>query len=216
MAELYEVGEEKVEDIKEELKDDVNEIESKDELSGLFDDVTDNVDNNQIFSDVDNNEVTENKIFEDFGLEKDRFTILYFAGGRFGLGRKNTYKLFEELCKYYDNAQIIDQAGEAAHDQQARHRNTYGSKGHKSIKVLEFTDKVPELMYISDIVISKPGGLTTSESLASGLPMLIINPIPGQEEQNAEFLESNKLGYWIKKHDNALGVIFKVTTNQDL
>ena len=56
-----------------------------------------------------------------------------------------------------------------------------------NVKILEFTNQVPELMSISDLVVTKPGGLTTSESLASHLPMLIINPIPGQEEENAEF-----------------------------
>ena len=40
-----------------------------------------------------------------------------------------------------------------------------------------------------DVLITKPGGLTTTESLASGLPIVVINPIPGQEEENAEFLE---------------------------
>lgn len=70
------------------------------------------------------------------------------------------------------------------------------------IKVLPFTNKVPELMNISSLVITKPGGLTTSESLISGLPMLIINPLPGQEEQNAEFLEKNKIGIWLRKNDN--------------
>ncbi len=57
-------------------------------------------------------------------------------------------------------------------------------------------------MNISSLVITKPGGLTTTESLASNLPMIIINPIPGQEEENAEFLESNGVGIWIKKNDN--------------
>ena len=57
-------------------------------------------------------------------------------------------------------------------------------------------------MSISDIVISKPGGLTTTESLASGLPIIVINPIPGQEEENAEFLEQNGVGIWLKKNDN--------------
>ena len=71
-----------------------------------------------------------------------------------------------------------------------------------SIKVLEFTDKIPELMNISSLVITKPGGLTTTESLASNLPMIIINPIPGQEEENAKFLENNGVGIWIKKNDN--------------
>ena len=54
---------------------------------------------------------------------------------------------------------------------------------HKRIKILEYTDKVPELMYISSMVITKPGGLTVTEALASHLPLVIINPIPGQEEE---------------------------------
>ena len=57
-------------------------------------------------------------------------------------------------------------------------------------------------MSISDLVVTKPGGLTTSESLASHLPMVIINPIPGQEEENAEFLESKGIAIWLKKHDD--------------
>ena len=65
------------------------------------------------------------------------------------------------------------------------------NKASKRVKVLSFTNQIPELMSISDLVVTKPGGMTTTESLASGLPMLIINPIPGQEEENAEFLESN-------------------------
>ena len=75
------------------------------------------------------------------------------------------------------------------------------------IKVFEYTKKVPELMSISNFVITKPGGLTTTESLVSGLPIVIINPIPGQEEENAEFLEKNKLAVWIKKDDNGARVL---------
>ncbi len=70
------------------------------------------------------------------------------------------------------------------------------------IKVLGFTDKVPELMHIACLVVTKPGGLTTTETLACGLPMVIINPIPGQEEENAEFLVSNGVAIWLKKDDN--------------
>ena len=72
----------------------------------------------------------------------------------------------------------------------------------KFVKVLEYTDKVPELMSISDLVVTKPGGLTTTESLASGLPIVVINPIPGQEEENATYLEKHKVAIWIKKNDN--------------
>ena len=54
-------------------------------------------------------------------------------------------------------------------------------------------------MSISYVVVTKPGGLTSTESLASHLPMIIINPIPGQEEKNAQFLENHGAGVWIIK-----------------
>ena len=75
------------------------------------------------------------------------------------------------------------------------------------VKLLSYTDKVPELMSISDLVVTKPGGLTTSESLASHLPMIIINPIPGQEKENAEFLENHGIAVWIK-NSNESKIIF--------
>lgn len=83
-----------------------------------------------------------------------------------------------------------------------------------SIKVLPFTNKVPELMSISDLVITKPGGLTTSESLASSLPMIIINPIPGQEEQNARFLEYEGAGIWIKNNSDVHNIINNILNDE--
>ena len=55
-------------------------------------------------------------------------------------------------------------------------------------KVLGFTTDMHELMFAADIVVSKPGGLTTSEILASGAAMTIVNPIPGQESRNSDLL----------------------------
>ena len=80
----------------------------------------------------------------------------------------------------------------------------------ENVKVLEFTNKVPELMSISDLVVTKPGGMTTTESLASELPMIIINPIPGQEVENAEFLESKNIAIWLRKDDNVNEVLTKL------
>ena len=70
-------------------------------------------------------------------------------------------------------------------------------------------------MYISDLVVTKPGGLTTSESLASHLPMVIINPIPGQEEENAEFLENKGIAIWIRKSDDSKNIIENLLSNSD-
>src|SRR5260370_18514591 len=59
------------------------------------------------------------------------------------------------------------------------------------VKVLGFTDQMDELMAAADVVLSKPGGLTTSEVLARGAAMAIVNPIPGQESRNSDFLLEN-------------------------
>ena len=91
------------------------------------------------------------------------------------------------------------------------------SENNKSttIKVLDYTNQVPELMAVSNLVISKPGGLTTSESLASNLPMVIINPIPGQEEENAEFLEENGTGIWLRKNSSTYDVLKYLLDNPE-
>ena len=65
-------------------------------------------------------------------------------------------------------------------------------------------------MSIADLVVTKPGGLTTSESLASHLPLIVINPIPGQEEENAKFLENAGAGIWLKRNDNVEQVLSSV------
>jgi processive 1,2-diacylglycerol beta-glucosyltransferase len=51
-----------------------------------------------------------------------------------------------------------------------------------------FTREIDELMACADLVVSKPGGLTTSECLARGVAMAIVNPIPGQESRNSDYL----------------------------
>jgi processive 1,2-diacylglycerol beta-glucosyltransferase len=59
---------------------------------------------------------------------------------------------------------------------------------------LGFTREIDELMAAADIVISKPGGLTTSEVLARGAAMIIANPVPGQETRNSDFILENGAG----------------------
>jgi processive 1,2-diacylglycerol beta-glucosyltransferase len=73
--------------------------------------------------------------------------------------------------------------------------------------VYEFIDFVDELMRVSDILISKPGGITTSESLAIGLPMLLVDPIPGQEEANVDYFLEKGVGL---KARNPESLIFKL------
>ncbi len=142
------------------------------------------------------------QILDTFGLHDNLKTVLFFGGGEFGLGKSKTISIFESLVHYIENIQVVAISGK-----NEKMKNTFSeivtrNQKENSVKVLSYTDKVPELMSISDLVVTKPGGLTTSESLACNLPMVIINPIPGQEEENAEFLENKGIAIWIKKKDS--------------
>jgi processive 1,2-diacylglycerol beta-glucosyltransferase len=61
-------------------------------------------------------------------------------------------------------------------------------ENNENFKVFGYTARMADLMKISDLFIGKPGGLTTAEALACGLPMVIVSPIPGQEERNSDHL----------------------------
>jgi processive 1,2-diacylglycerol beta-glucosyltransferase len=90
-------------------------------------------------------------------------------------------------------------------------------------KVFGFVDFMDELMAMSDLLITKPGGITVSESIAMGIPMILIEPIPGQEEANADYLVEqgtavkarnlpvllNKLGLWVRSPEK-LAVMSKI------
>ena len=151
-------------------------------------------------------------IFSSFGLEPGKKTILFFGGGEYGLGKDKTVAILDALADF-PNIQVIAIAGKNEKMKQAFEKIVEEKKRKKTIKVLPFTDKVPELMAISDMVITKPGGLTVSESLASHLPLVVINPIPGQEEENAEFLENMGCAVWLKKKENAKQVLSTVLSN---
>lgn len=141
-------------------------------------------------------------IFNMFSLNVTMPVILFFGGGEFGLGKERTIEVLQSLIMNVPNEQIVAIAGKNEKMKEAFETLVKNLNVSDRVKVLGFTDKVPELMRISHLVVTKPGGLTTTESLASHLPLLVINPIPGQEEENAEFLEKHGVGVWIRKDAN--------------
>ena len=146
-------------------------------------------------------------VLNDLKFEDNKLNILFFGGGEFGLGKTRTFNIFECFVKYCVDMQIIAIAGKNPQMKQTFEEIVKKYNAENRIRVLPFTNKVPELMSISDLVVTKPGGMTITESLASNLPMILINPIPGQEEENAEFLESKNIGIWIKKHDDVTKIL---------
>lgn len=142
------------------------------------------------------------KILSSLGLKENLKTVLFFAGGKFGLGKSRTLEIFNTFVNDFNNIQVIAISGKNKKMYEEFNQIVKIANKTDFIKVFEFVNNVPELMAVSDVVITKPGGLTTTESLVSGLPMIIINPIPGQEEENAQFLEHSNVGIWLKKQMN--------------
>ncbi len=154
-------------------------------------------------------------IYEQFELDENKETVLFFAGGEFGLGRNTTFMVLKAIIRLFPDIQVIAIAGKNKKMKKKFTELVDNTDSHKRIKILEYTDKVPELMYISSMVITKPGGLTVTEALASHLPLVIINPIPGQEEENAEVIIQNDVGIWIKKEDNIARALKNLYRNKE-
>lgn len=150
-----------------------------------------------------------------FNLMPDKKVILFFGGGEFGLGKERTVQILRSLILNAHDYQIVAISGKNEKMKEAFESLVKELNVSSKVKILGFTDKVPELMSISDLVVTKPGGLTTTESLASHLPIIIINPIPGQEEENAEFLEKHKVGIWIRKDDDPDAILLNLFDNKD-
>jgi processive 1,2-diacylglycerol beta-glucosyltransferase len=117
------------------------------------------------------------------GLDPKRPTFLLMGGGA-GLGDLET--IATRLLALNDQFQLIALAGKNAHALAALQLIAATSNGRLCAQ--GFTNKVQELMACADLVITKPGGLTTSECLSLGLPMIVNSPIPGQEERNSDYL----------------------------
>jgi len=70
----------------------------------------------------------------------------------------------------------------------------------KQMVVFDYIDNIEELMHVSDVIITKAGGLTTFEALSKGLPIIIVAPLPGQEAKNTQFLTDIDAAVMVKTH----------------
>lgn len=68
---------------------------------------------------------------------------------------------------------------------------------------------------MSDLIVTKPGGLTVTEAIATGLPMAIFKAIPGQEEQNADFLVRNGMAVRLKKDNTCTDTITELLSSRE-
>src|SRR5687767_13171763 len=118
------------------------------------------------------------------GLRDDLSTLLVLSGG-FGMGP--VAEIHRELQTLPFPVQILVVCGRNI---ELRQELAMLDRRHPT-HLFGFVENMQELMAVADLVITKPGGLTTSEALAMGKPIFILNPIPGQEAANSDFLLEN-------------------------
>jgi processive 1,2-diacylglycerol beta-glucosyltransferase len=113
---------------------------------------------------------------------RDDLPVLLVLGGGFGMGP--VVEMLMALNRFESAAQIVVVCG-----RNEELRGEVAALDHRHpTHVLGFASNMHELMAVADLILTKPGGLTTSEALALGKPMLILDPIPGQESANSDFL----------------------------
>ena len=139
--------------------------------------------------------VDSDAVRKKLGLDVKNPTVLIMGGGQ-GLGP--IAELVNELSRISRPLQMIVIAGsnKRLFDWLERKRHSLKIK----TVVYGFTNEIDELMSVSTLMVTKPGGLTISEALSKQLPIIILNPIPGQEAKNAEYLLSEGAAV---KADNA-------------
>jgi len=139
-------------------------------------------------SDVFFNEGNKSALREKFGMDPNLPTILIMAGS---FGVTNIMKIYKDLVQLPLDFQVIIITG--------RNRKLYEAftqeldETPKKTKLVYFTDEVENYMHASDLLITKPGGLTVSEALACNIPLAVFDAIPGQEEDNAKFLLTHNM-----------------------
>lgn len=124
-------------------------------------------------------------VLSELGLSPNKLTVL-LMGGSFGAG--NIKATLDELISINRDFQIIVITGRNESLREKLEKNLVLHHHDKDIVVLGFTNKMNDLLASVDVLVSKPGGLTTTESLLKNLPMIVPYYIPGQEEENLDFL----------------------------
>jgi len=132
-----------------------------------------------------NQKTDKDEIFRRLGIDPGKPVILIMGGGQ-GLGPIKTIVRSLERSRHDIQELIVTGTNKKLHSSLKRKIKDY----KKNIHLFGFVQNIHELMQVSKIIISKPGGVTTAEVLSSGLPMVIVKPIPGQEANNTDFLTS--------------------------
>ncbi|BFH64681.1 glycosyltransferase [Paenibacillus azoreducens] len=120
---------------------------------------------------------------------KDMPTVMVMGGG---WGIMNDEVINDFLIRWKDDVQILFCLGN--NEKELKKLQQDPRYNHANIRLIGFTLEVDKLMEVSDLLVTKPGGMTCTEGLAKGIPMLFHHPLPGQEEENCQYFTVQGLG----------------------
>ena len=144
----------------------------------------------------------------ELGIDPAMRTLLLMGGS---MGHADHIKTLEALTQTGLSLQLLVVCGSNAKMKTRVEQFAAKYDGDCVIKPYGFVDNVEVMMSAADCIISKPGGLTVSEALAKNLPMLLVDPIPGHEERNVDFLVNNGMASLVTKNfpiDEAIYELF--------
>lgn len=127
--------------------------------------------------------INQKKVLDDLGLSPDIPRIMLLSGG---FGMRQMQDTVTAIANVPTPLQILAVAGQ--NKKLKAKLDSMTLPDHIQLKTFPFISTIEELMEVSDFIITKPGGLSASESLAKSLPIIIFSPIPGQEERNSDYL----------------------------
>ena len=138
------------------------------------------------------------------GLDPNKTTVLLMAGS---FGVTGVLRFYEQLAKADSDLQLIVITGknEKLYEKLQKHIAELGTSDRT--KLLFFVDNVEDYMHVSNLIVTKPGGLTVTESLACHLPMAIYSAFPAQELENVKFLISQNAAIFIDKELGAQQIL---------
>ncbi|MGN0498723.1 MAG: glycosyltransferase [Acutalibacteraceae bacterium] len=155
----------------------------------------------------------KNALLEEMDLERDVPTILMMAGS---FGVSDVFDIYEGILNISEKFQLIIITGnnKKLYSEFERRIEKLGDGG-KRTKLNFFVNDVYRYMHASDLLITKPGGLTVTEALASCLPMAIFKAYPGQEADNEDYLIRNNMAIQLPKGKKCAPVLERLISDKD-
>jgi processive 1,2-diacylglycerol beta-glucosyltransferase len=148
------------------------------------------------------------KIRQEYGFRPDTKIVL-FMGGSEGVFTTTNFHILLKNVQTPVEALVITGSNHELYE-----KLLVVNEKHPEIKICKYIDNIAGLMEVADLLVTKAGGITVSESLAKGLPMIIFKPSPGQEEANALYLRKHRAAIIAKGERRLRAVIQRMVDDE--